>query len=85
LRRDPGAARVALRRARLRRERRRRGRRAARDPARDLRLRHSPSWNVHLWGCEQVVIQRLDIRSSLTEAVWSDGIDPDGCKDVRIA
>jgi hypothetical protein len=52
---------------------------------RDLSLVRSPSWNVHLWGCERVVIDGLDIRSSLTEGVWADGIDPDGCKDLRIS
>jgi hypothetical protein len=52
---------------------------------RDLSFRRSPSWNVHLWGCERVVIDGVDIRSSLDEAVWSDGIDPDGCRDVRIS
>jgi hypothetical protein len=52
---------------------------------RDLSFRRSPSWNVHLWGCERVVIDGVDIRSDLREAVWSDGIDPDGCRDVRIS
>ncbi len=52
---------------------------------RDLSLVRSPSWNIHLWGCERVVIDGLDIRSSLSEGVWADGIDPDGCRDVRIS
>jgi hypothetical protein len=52
---------------------------------RDLSFVRSPSWNLHLWGCERVVIDGVDIRSSLTEGVWADGIDPDGCKDVRIS
>jgi glycosyl hydrolase family 28 len=52
---------------------------------RDLSLVRSPSWNIHLWGCERVVIEGVDIRSSLTEGVWADGIDPDGCRDVRIS
>jgi polygalacturonase len=52
---------------------------------RGLSMLRSPSWNIHLWGCERVVLDGLDIRSSLTEGVWADGIDPDGCRDVRIS
>ena len=52
---------------------------------RGLSLKRSPSWNIHLWGCERIVIDGVSIRSSLTEGVWSDGIDPDGCKDLRIS
>jgi hypothetical protein len=52
---------------------------------RGLSLERSPSWNIHLWGCERIVIDGVSIRSSLREGVWSDGIDPDGCKDLRIS
>lgn len=45
----------------------------------------SPSWTIHPYGCERLVIQGIHIRSSLKEGVWADGIDPDGCKDVRIS
>ncbi len=45
----------------------------------------SPSWTVRMYGCERVVIDGVYIRSSLKDGVWADGIDPDGCKDVRIA
>src|SRR5262245_8856306 len=45
----------------------------------------SPSWNIHPYGCERVVIDGVFIQSSLKEGVWADGIDPDGCKDVRIS
>ncbi|MEW5900395.1 MAG: glycoside hydrolase family 28 protein [Acidobacteriota bacterium] len=45
----------------------------------------SPSWTMHLYGCERVVIDGVSIRSSLREGVWADGIDPDGCKDLRIS
>lgn len=51
---------------------------------RDLSLVDSPSWTLHPYGCERLVIDGLYIRSSLAEGVWADGIDPDGCKDVRI-
>jgi hypothetical protein len=45
----------------------------------------SPSWTIHPYGCERMVIDGVYISSSLKEAVWADGIDPDGCKDLRIA
>jgi len=45
----------------------------------------SPSWTMHLYGCERVVIDSVNIRSSLRDGVWADGIDPDGCKDLRIS
>jgi hypothetical protein len=45
----------------------------------------SPSWTIHPYGCERMVIDGVYIRSSLKEAVWADGIDPDGCKDLRIS
>jgi hypothetical protein len=45
----------------------------------------SPSWTVRMYGCERVVIDGVYIRSSLKDGVWADGIDPDGCNDVRIA
>jgi Glycosyl hydrolases family 28 len=46
---------------------------------------NSPSWTIHPYGCERVVIDGVYIRSSLREGVWADGIDPDGCKDLRIS
>jgi len=50
-----------------------------------LSFRASPSWTMHLVACERTVLEGLDIRSSLKDGVWADGIDPDGCKDLRIA
>ena len=46
---------------------------------------HSPSWTIHPVACERLVVDGVYIYSSLKEAVWADGIDPDGCRDVRIA
>jgi hypothetical protein len=46
---------------------------------------NSPSWTIHPYGCERVVIDGVHIRSSLRDGVWADGIDPDGCKDLRIS
>jgi polygalacturonase len=31
------------------------------------------------------VIDGVDVRTSLTEGVWADGIDPDGCRDLRVS
>ena len=45
----------------------------------------SPSWTMHLYGCERTVIDGVYIRSSLKDGVWADGIDPDGCRDLRIS
>jgi hypothetical protein len=45
----------------------------------------SRSWNINPYACERVVIDGVYIYSSLKEGVWADGIDPDGCKDVRIS
>ena len=52
---------------------------------RDLSLIDSPSWTIHPYGCERLLIDGVYIRSSLPEGVWADGIDPDGCRDVRIS
>ena len=50
-----------------------------------LSFLRSPSWTINPYACERVVIDGIYIYSSLKEAVWADGIDPDSCKDVRIA
>jgi hypothetical protein len=51
----------------------------------DLSFLHSPSWTMHLWGCERLVIDGLYIYTTQRSGVWADGIDPDGCKDLRIS
>ncbi len=45
----------------------------------------SPSWTMNYYACRRLVIDGVSIRSSLTSGVWADGIDPDGCSDVRIS
>ncbi len=50
-----------------------------------ISLVNSPSWTLNLYGCERTVIDSVYIYSSLKEGVWADGIDADGCKDLRIA
>ena len=52
---------------------------------RDLAFLHSPSWTMHLYACERLTIDGVYIHTSLKDGVWADGIDPDGCKDVRIS
>jgi polygalacturonase len=49
-----------------------------------ISILHSPSWNINPYACERMVIDGIYIYSSPKEAVWADGIDPDGCKDLRI-
>lgn len=51
----------------------------------DLSFIDSPSWTMHLWGCERLLIDGVYIRTSRKSGVWADGIDPNGCKDVRIS
>lgn len=50
-----------------------------------LKFLHSPSWTIALYGCEQARFEGLYLYTSLKEAVWADGIDLDGCKDVSIS
>ena len=45
----------------------------------------SRSWTMNLYACKHTVIDGIYIYSSGKEAVWADGIDPDGCQDLRIA
>lgn len=52
---------------------------------RGLNFIDSPSWTIHPYGCERLTIDGVYIRSSLKEGVWADGIDPDGCREVRIS
>jgi polygalacturonase len=51
----------------------------------NLAFLHSPSWTMHLYACERVNIDGVYIYTSQRDGVWADGIDPDGCKDMRIA
>jgi len=50
-----------------------------------LSFLRSPSWTIYPYACERLIIDGIYIHTSETEGVWADGIDPDGCKDVRIA
>lgn len=48
-----------------------------------LTIRDSSFWTVHLLRCETVAILRTTIRNRL-DRINTDGIDPDGCRDVAI-
>jgi hypothetical protein len=50
-----------------------------------LKFLRSRSWTINPYACNRLVIDGVYIYSSLKEAVWADGIDPDGCRDVRIS
>ena len=51
------------------------------------RLETSPSrsWTINPYACKRLTIDGVYIYSSQKEAVWADGIDPDGCQDVHIS
>lgn len=46
----------------------------------DLTIDNAPNYNISLLGCDKVDIVGVTIRNG-----YSDGIDPDCCKNVRIA
>ena len=46
---------------------------------------HSPAWTITLNACQRVRFDGVYIYSDLKEAVWADGIDLFGCKDVTVA
>lgn len=50
---------------------------------RDLTVRHSSFWTIHLLRCDDVRIEGLSIRNRL-DRINTDGIDPDGCRRVHI-
>jgi hypothetical protein len=47
---------------------------------RDLTIDNAPNYNISLLGCDRVDIVSVTIRNG-----YSDGIDPDCCRNVRIA
>jgi polygalacturonase len=49
-----------------------------------LRILNSPSWNIHPVLCENVCIDGVTIHAP-ARSPNTDGIDPDSCKNVRIA
>jgi hypothetical protein len=52
---------------------------------RDITLEESPDWTLHLGHTDNVVIEGITLLSSLEAGVNADGIDIDGCRNVRIS
>jgi polygalacturonase len=52
---------------------------------RDITLEESPDWGLHIGNATNVLIEGITVLSSLEKGVNSDGIDIDGCKNVRIS
>jgi glycosyl hydrolase family 28/pectate lyase-like protein len=50
-----------------------------------LKFLRSRSWTINPYACKRLVIDGVYIYSSAKEGVWADGIDPDGCQDLRVA
>lgn len=50
----------------------------------DLCLRNSCFWNCHLFGCEQVQVRGLNIKSD-PEIAGDDGLDIDCCRHVTVS
>jgi hypothetical protein len=50
-----------------------------------LKFLRSRSWTINPYACKRLVIDGVYIYSSQKDGVWADGIDPDGCQDVRIS
>jgi polygalacturonase len=50
-----------------------------------LKFLRSRSWTINPYACKRLIIDGVYIYSSQKEAVWADGIDPDGCQDVHIS
>jgi len=46
-------------------------------------LRDSGFWNIHLYRCQHVTVEKVDIRAAL-HSPSTDGIDVDSCQDVTI-
>jgi hypothetical protein len=46
---------------------------------------YSPSWTMAFHQCERLTLDGIFVHTKLNEAVWADGIDLDGCKDVCVA
>ncbi len=50
-----------------------------------LKFMRSRSWTINPYACKRLTIDGVYITSSQRDGVWADGIDPDGCQDVRIS
>ena len=50
-----------------------------------LKFLRSRSWTINPYACKRLIFDGVYIYSSAKEGVWADGIDLDGCQDVRVA
>jgi polygalacturonase len=50
-----------------------------------LKFVRSRSWTINPYACKRLTIDGVYIFSDQKMGVWADGIDPDGCQDVRIS
>jgi polygalacturonase len=50
---------------------------------REITIEKAPSWALHMLGCENVLIEQVNIRNNL-DVPNCDGIDPDHCRNVEI-
>ena len=50
----------------------------------DITLKKAPSWTVHPWGCDCVLIDGITIDNDVVAGAWTDGIDPDCSRNVHI-
>jgi len=51
---------------------------------RGITIRNAPSWTIHPAGCEDLVIESISILNGW-DVANNDGIDPDHCRNARIA
>lgn len=49
----------------------------------NITIKNSPLWTLHMLGCENVLIDSIKILNNL-DVPNSDGIDPDHCRNVEI-
>lgn len=49
----------------------------------DVFLKNSPSWTIHPYDCNNVIIDSVTIKNPINSPN-TDGIDPESCKNVRI-
>ncbi|MCD6287638.1 MAG: glycoside hydrolase family 28 protein [Candidatus Hydrogenedentes bacterium] len=50
----------------------------------DVTIMNSPSWTIHLVGCDDVVVDRVSIENP-EGSPNTDGINPESCRNVRIS
>jgi len=59
-------------------------RRSRRVVFRDITVRDSPSWTIHLFDCDDVRVEGVTIDNDLY-GIYSDGLDINGCRNVFVS